>query len=321
MATHTPMSNWSDGAYNPGWVYISGHTHQNGLVRGEDGTCALFDDQVGYEPRPWHFNAFTRCARYDPFESWGDGIYDISAEQYKDFSSGRGIAMEGFRWKGGLRVVKRAETYMFFLEQKSLSVLAGGQRKRAEHGIEYYYDNLLLYRQRVEEAFGPYRAALDKISKEVRAFGGAGTVHGCIVDVDYSNHIYLNPFDGKVTPYFAWDMAEKTVYPDVGSMLRLSPAPPRLPSGETMSKSYRLAEDSGKVPTLSTVRREGALATVPEFVLDRSMYEPSRIMRSAQYIFDQDVVRVWNDEILDRGCRRRGGAPKNLQVEPAKLPK
>ena len=28
------------------------------------------------------------------------------------------------------------------------------------------------------------------------------------------------------------------------------------------------------------------------------MYEPSRIMRSIQYIFDQNVLRVWNDAIL-----------------------
>ena len=32
--------------------------------------------------------------------------------------------------------------------------------------------------------------------------------------------------------------------------------------------------------------------------IDRSMYEPSRIMRSIQYIFDQNVLRVWNDAVL-----------------------
>ena len=37
---------------------------------------------------------------------------------------------------------------------------------------------------------------------------------------------------------------------------------------------------------------------VPRVVLDKSMYEPSRIMRSIQYIFDQNVLRIWNDAVL-----------------------
>ena len=37
---------------------------------------------------------------------------------------------------------------------------------------------------------------------------------------------------------------------------------------------------------------------VPQVVLDKSMYEPSRIMRSIQYIFDQNVLRIWNDAVL-----------------------
>lgn len=40
------------------------------------------------------------------------------------------------------------------------------------------------------------------------------------------------------------------------------------------------------------------LATVPELVLDTDMYDPSRIMRSVQYIFDQDVIRIWNDVVI-----------------------
>ena len=28
------------------------------------------------------------------------------------------------------------------------------------------------------------------------------------------------------------------------------------------------------------------------------MYSPSRIMRSVQYIFDNNVIRIWKDEIL-----------------------
>ena len=60
----------------------------------------------------------------------------------------------------------------------------------------------------------------------------------------------------------------------------------------TMSKE-------GKLPVLScNTNKEWKLAIVPQVVLDKSMYKPSRIMRSIQYIFDQNVVRIWNDEVF-----------------------
>ena len=39
-------------------------------------------------------------------------------------------------------------------------------------------------------------------------------------------------------------------------------------------------------------------AKVPELVMGTEMYSPSRIMRSIQYIFDNNVIRIWKDEIL-----------------------
>ncbi len=45
--------------------------------------------------------------------------------------------------------------------------------------------------------------------------------------------------------------------------------------------------------------RGNADIAVSEQVLDRSMYEPSRIMRSIQYLLDNDVIRIWRDSVLD----------------------
>lgn len=315
VLTHMPMSDWSHMPYNRKWVYISGHTHQNCLIRDDDGTTVLSDNQIGYSPKPWHFNAFTYRGSYDPFEQWGDGIFDISAGQYIDFNNGRGIGMAGFKRAGQIRMIKRSGVYMFFLQSKNLSILAGGTRTLASHGIEYYYENMPFYQRCVKEAFGPYHNALNLLSKEIKSFGGLGRIHGCIVDIDWSNHIYLNPFDGKIAPYFAWDMTNKFVFDDVFSLLVQSPYPPRLPNGAPMLDSYKIAKSEGKLPLLSKYANgeSAALAIVPEPVLDRSMYEPSRIMRSVQYVFDQDVVRIWNDAVfgnnvpVDKGLPGLGG--------------
>lgn len=40
------------------------------------------------------------------------------------------------------------------------------------------------------------------------------------------------------------------------------------------------------------------VAKVPQLVLETDMYNPSRIMKSIQYIFDNNVIRIWNDDIL-----------------------
>lgn len=37
VLTHTQMEDWTTDAPNKGWVYVNGHTHQNGLVKTEDG--------------------------------------------------------------------------------------------------------------------------------------------------------------------------------------------------------------------------------------------------------------------------------------------
>lgn len=321
VVSHTPMSNWSSDAYNPNWVYISGHTHQNSLIRQEDGTTVLSDNQVGYKPRPWHFNALTIRGRYNPFDGWPDGIFDISEAQYIDFNKGQGIAMDKFGWPGQIRMVKRDGSYMFFLQQTRLLMLAGGQRRAAAHSIEYYYENLPLYRRKVEDAFRPYRTALEALSREIKAFGGAGTIHGWIVDIDWGNHVYLNPSDGKVTPYFAFDKTNKVAFSDVPSLLAQSPYPPKMPNGKSMKRAYELAEKKGELVILQTLGRTGeiALASVPKVVLDRSMYEPSRIMRAVQYIFDQDVVRIWNDEVFSLEVLQNRSLPEAKVEESESL--
>lgn len=129
--------------------------------------------------------------------------------------------------------------------------------------------------------------------------GGDGTVHGCIVDINDVNHVYINPFDGKVTPYYAKDICSRLVYDDLPTLLK-----EELPELYT---DFKQAYKSGKIPLLSqyAVSKQKDEETekmihvaVPKLVLGTEMYDPSRIMRSIQYIFDDNIIRVWKDEIL-----------------------
>lgn len=84
---------------------------------------------------------------------------------------------------------------------------------------------------------------------------------------------------------------------------------------EKMEK-YKEAYNKGSIPLLSryAITKENKneimkAAIVPKLVLGTEIYKGSRIMRAIQYIFDENVIRVWNDEILYTDFN------KNLSIE------
>lgn len=295
VLTHTPVSDWTNKPINPNWIYVNGHTHHNLRV----GKNVLSDNQVGKRPSRWRLNGFSVDDIQDPFINMEDGIHEISPETYKLFNAERCIATTWCNYPGKIIALKRKELYMFILRSEAqLYILSGGQRKRlANNDIQYYYDNMELYISRVYELLEPYNKAIEELSGEIRSIGGSGTVHGCIVDIDFFNHVYLNPFDGKVTPYYAEDTVSHMVYYDLPALLK-----EKLPR---LYYKFIDADKKGSIPLLSqfAVSKENEtqnmeIAKVPEFVLGTEMYSPSRIMRSIQYIFDNNVIRIWKDEVL-----------------------
>lgn len=300
VLTHTQTEDWTTDAPHPNWVYVNRHTHQNGLVKTEDGVTVLYDNQVGYKPKKWHLNQFSLEQYYDPFEAWADGIYRITPQQYMDFNAGRGIQMEYFRQQGDIYALKQKGIYMFMLQYGlGLYLLRGGQKLNVFHGLEYYAANLEKYVEKIQMAFRPYRNALDKIAAEVKRFGGSGYVHGSIVDIDYYNHIYLGPFDGYLMPYFAFDVTGRREFRSVQELLESSPFPALGSDGTPMLSAYTKLLDAGGVSILAPTVKEAALAVVPMEILDeRNIYAPSRVMKSIQYLLDKGVVRVWNDAVL-----------------------
>lgn len=300
VLTHTQMADWTTDAPNKGWVYVNGHTHQNGLVKTEDGVTVLYDNQVGYKQKKWHLNQFSLERYYDPFEAWADGIYQITPQQYMDFNAGRGIQMEYFRQQGDIYALKQKGIYMFMLQYGiGLYLLRGGQKLNVFHGLEYYAANLEQYVEKIQAAFRPYRNALDKIAAEVKRFGGSGYVHGSIVDIDFYNHIYLDPFDGYLMPYFAFDVTGRREFRSVQELLESSPIPALGSDGKPLLSAYTKLLDAGGVSILAPTVKEDALAVVPMEVLDeKNIYAPSRVMKSIQYLLDKGVVRVWNDAVL-----------------------
>lgn len=115
--------------------------------------------------------------------------------------------------------------YMFFCyckyatnsKRESLYLLNGGSLcKLAKNGIDdlqFYYENMSLYVQNICKLLEKYTGVQNRLAMFIKNIGGSGKVHGCIIDVDrpqkeneYSYcHLFVNPLDGKVTPYYAND--------------------------------------------------------------------------------------------------------------------
>ncbi|MFP5111384.1 DUF4116 domain-containing protein [Bacillaceae bacterium C204] len=306
ILTHTPKENWSNEDYNRNWIYVNGHTHRNDYCCDEKKTF-YSDNQIGYYSTSIGVKHFKLSRVYDIFKYFPDGIYSISREQYLDFNQGVEIKVT-FNRAGTIHMLKNNNVYCFILENQNTGkkyLLNGGMINNLEHNdIKYYFERMAYYSDAIRGLFSDYNQALKSISDSIKKIGGIGTIHGCIVDIDFFNHIYVNPVDGTVTPYFAWSIVDKNIYPNVKALL--------LNQRKDLYDNYMklLDGESEGVKLLKGEIKAGSIE-ISRFIPDTYMYRPSRIMKSLQYLTEVNVIRIWNDRIIDFQLQSKNKA-KNL---------
>ena len=221
--THSPQKDWNS---NPNahakFVYVSGHTHRN--VFYDDGEERIYaDNQIGYRNNNPHLKDFLMDWEYDYFSDYEDGIYEITAQAYQDFMRGTNISMDFSRKIHILYMLKKNGYYCFIHKSKQglLSILHGGILKRLEHkDIQYYYDHMDQMIATIKPPMDKYTAFQEKVAGTIQKIGGYGRIHGCIIDINFFNHVYVNPIDLTVTGYWASDVVQKVVYPNIPSLLK-----------------------------------------------------------------------------------------------------
>ena len=221
-----------------------------------------------------------------------------------------------------------------------LGILNGGRVKSASFSAQYYFDNMERYVSAVLFSFSKYwntlrvisdqlkslspsekglraRYALEKVEyKELygedvgsysewyrnkgKDYRLSGRIHGCIVDIDTMNHIYVNPYDGTITPYYALSMFDKDVYINLKSLLA-DQKPEFLESLETLAiesskRSLALVNETFK-PVLVAFDDEISKNTKKEYSYD--MYAISNRLKPLQKIYDHKLIQVWYDDILN----------------------
>jgi len=127
-----------------------------------------------------------------------------------------------------------------------------------------------------------------KIANAVRDIGGDGTIHGSIVDIDFYNHIYVNPFDLSLTAYYAENIITKLVYENIPSLLKT-----RCP---LLYENYEKKLSIGT--NVLVPKDDNSIALKPQFYFDTDIYKASREIKKMQRL-KKGILTIWyeNSEI------------------------
>lgn len=312
ILTHMPLSDWcKNNTIFDKFIYVSGHNHKNNFY--DDGNKRIYsDNQIGYSAKEAHLKKISMNKCYDWFCEYKDGIYEISRDDYVTFYRGINQYIAFNRSFSKLFMIKKDSTYMFFIENDKgkLSILNGGSLRNAcGHNLEYFYNHIVNYSKSVQMFLSKYVNWQKQVASEIKKIGGDGKIHGTIVDIDFFDHLYLNPLDGTITPYFAYSIIDKCVYKNLPSLL--SAKAPNL-----FQNYKRMIEDSKNKNALQKVEKETAISKDVEYVYSTEMYRISKIIKSLQYTINYNVVRLWNDSLVNECSEKAGKIIVNEIINP-----
>lgn len=141
----------------------------------------------------------------------------------------------------------------------------------------------------IQQPLTKYTDFQRKIADEIQKIGGSGRIHGCIIDIDWFNHIYVNPVDSSITPYFALDIINKTVYNDVISLLKDS-----CPALYTNYKKMLKTQKEGAL--LLGQNHNEELQVLPQEYLSTDIYKASREIKKMQKLND-NILSTWIEDV------------------------
>ena len=238
-------------------------------------------------------------------------------------------------------------------------ILKGGQYRNLDFPLQYYFDRMAEYGNIIINQFSDYWDCLEKSSKLIQQIEPSiedvkkhnygdykktcieqnqnclpfeswykinkstlkfdGKIHGCIIDFDYSNHIYINPTNGEIIPYTAPSMYEKYVYQNIASLIS-SKRPEMLEGYKQVVNSQQFSSlliqnnNSTSQYSLIKVNSEIVQRIVDDTALieeekeeinsntelntNTEMYKISNRIYELQSIHDNHLITIWYDNIL-----------------------
>ena len=288
ILTHTPKSDWcKDSEPFKNFVYVNGHNHRNYFH--DDGEFRIYsDNQIGYYNKVFGMKYFYMNYFYNSFSDFEDGIYEISKDDYLNFCRGKDIMFTFARDVNKLLMLKKNGYFCFLHKGKrgNLSILNGGALKKLKCKDEhYYYENMDKVISTILAPLEKYTKYQKRIAETVKSIGGDGRIHGCIVDIDFLNHIYVNPTDLKLTGYFAFNTIDKYAYESIPALLEAE-RPDLYKNYEKLLQS----KDSNKIVIKNSSNKKNKnKGTV---YLETDIYKASREIKKMQKLYT-NVLSTW----------------------------
>lgn len=287
--THTPKKDWSNSEeYMKNWVYVSGHTHRNYFY--DDGEYRIYSDsQLGYNYTTAFTKSFYIEYDYDYFSDYKDSIYTITKDEYNNFYRAKNMMM-AYNRDGKIFMLKKNGYYCFIKPSKNgnLSILNGGALNSLNFkDINYYYDNMDKQISINKIPLDKYATYQSNIAHWIKEIGGYGTIHGSIIDIDFYNHIYVNPFDGTLSGYYASDIIDKYVYANIPSLLKAN--------CPLLYKNYQKKLGHLKENALIVKGQSTEIILKPTYYPSTDIYKASREIKKMQRL-NRGILTVWHNE-------------------------
>ena len=308
VLTHYPTQDWlPQNKCDSFCYYINGHTHKNIVVL--DKYVIFADNQVGYYAKDYSLKKKDIGIVLNPFADFEDGCYIISIMQYLQFMRYSNIAVSGTYYIDNALSKETTKFYMikicgyygFFIVEpkKEVKICYGGKcikiSDSKDYKIEYFYKHFITMVLKQLEGFGTYYKSLRLIQRIVQNMGLAGRIHGSIIDLNYYNHIMLNPYDNSLSFYYSETVGNVLIF---GSFIELLNG--SLINSVSQEHYDYIMTEYKKYDTNSIINYKSK-TTSSDFVkvsLNEGMYAVSNRMNRIQKLFEHNVLSVWNNSIL-----------------------
>ncbi|MCI5610778.1 MAG: hypothetical protein MR392_05310, partial [Roseburia sp.] len=157
----------------------------------------------------------------------------------------------------------------------------------------------------------PLRTVQNKLSKELRELGLKGTMHGCIVDINYDHHIMINPVVGTFEYYYSPSFGLKQDISSFTEVLKSLEIHNEYNISQYAFSKMRKLYDIRKKESGYLLSRESNyfLTTEEQTELESNVlysvsrvtgaYDVSRKVSPLQRIFDNRILRDFNIQLTE----------------------
>ena len=318
VLSHYPTNDWlEENNIASNVVYFFGHTHKNTYIH-KNGSLIIANNQIGYKNSNINFLEFPLYDIKNPFLLYEDGCYEIDILLYKEFLQSKGLFISTsiierslFTEGSKLYIIKQEGYYGFFIlnPKKDAKICYKGKVKNIENtkglSIDYFYNKFYYMVQGQINVFRDYYMTLSNISKEVKYLGLEGTIHGCIVDLDFEHHIMLHPLNGSMIYYFSPYFGTIKLYKSFGKMLKSSMKKTLdVEKYNYVLDKYIKLEQSNSLVLYKNINNSVVIQDTVEYEkfqeVSRSEgeYGVSREMNKYQLLFEHHILSVWDERFV-----------------------